>query len=283
MPLQAMTGLSGWSDLRQSSCSAVGVVASILTIVVMAVISGCGSDQSISAQPEPKSAIDAGISQPVSHSHFVHHDERYEGRENEMVAHDHLHPSFDPQAPCTCSEATLANGWCRHCNIGYVAGLRVESARLFETMDPHGHDLDLDSITCETCRLAIADGGFCKRCGMGYIGRKTYFTQLTYSLATGQSLRPEGCSCQVCLGNIGDSGWCDACQRGIVGNVAIRDRDTFDMAAGEFELLHRAIARVPACELCGCAMMVHRTCPNCLISYESRNESPPAVPAEARR
>ena len=40
---------------------------------------------------------------------------------------------------CTCAEARSVNGWCEAHAVGYVAGLEIRSAELFEALDTHGH------------------------------------------------------------------------------------------------------------------------------------------------
>ena len=46
-------------------------------------------------------------------------------------------------AECTCVAAKLSNAWCESCKVGYLAGLRIPSERLFDTLDAHGHDYPL--------------------------------------------------------------------------------------------------------------------------------------------
>ncbi len=196
--------------------------------------------------------------------------------------HAAQHPSFDPNAPCTCDTAKYVNGWCHKCNVGFIAGHRVESALLFETLDAHGHLVDLSQVECESCQTAIKSNGFCTRCGRGYVDGLTYFSRLTHGLAQGMALDQASVTCELCRSHFDQTGWCDACGsgRGIVGNVAISDRKTFEVTAGEYKLLFAAIEKVKTCELCACAMVVHRTCPICLIDYSG--DKPVQVPRPPR-
>lgn len=204
------------------------------------------------------------------HSHAHNHTNDHDG----VQGHGHLHPAHDPDAPCTCESAMLTNGWCRQCNVGYVAGHLVESALLFETLDPHGHEIDLDALACGSCRQAQKHDGFCESCGMGFINGLTYFTALTHALATGDVTRVNDVACPACRVNASGSGWCADCARGHVGNVSFADRDAYSRAASEFAVLQRAIAHVPTCEICACAMVVYRSCPHCLISYDRDAHEP---------
>lgn len=186
------------------------------------------------------------------------------------LAHDHdfLHPSSDPDAECVCDAVRLTNGWCRHCNTGSVAGVPVGSALLFSTLDPHGHELDLGFITCRECIVAIASDGFCEACSMGYIRGVVYFTRLTHGFAAGRVIGPDDLGCEDCRRHSADPGWCDRCKRGMIGSSAIYNRALFDRTAEERRVLIAANEKASTCEMCACAMVVHRTCPTCLISYE---------------
>lgn len=223
--------------------------------------------------------------QAHGHGHGHHHDEHDThaqvdpargGGDSSSVTHDHasLHPSHDPQAPCTCATAKLRNHWCQRCNAGYVAGHRVENARLFETVDPHGHHVTIESLDCESCQLAARSDGFCDACRVGFVNRVAYFTRLTHGLAQGQAIDPASLTCAACQAHAASSGWCEPCNRGMVGNVALANRATFDRAAEEYQVLLTAIDRVGTCELCACAMVVHTTCPRCRISYARADSHP---------
>jgi hypothetical protein len=178
------------------------------------------------------------------------------------------HPGYDPNASCTCADARMINGWCRRCNAGFVAGRQVECALLFDALDPHGHDLMIGELECAACRDAARTNGFCDVDGMGFVDVKAYFTRLTHGLATGQAIDVQVIRCGRCRENSqADSGWCEACGRGMVGNVAIEDQAVFDATAKEFAILEAAISRAPSCELCACAMVVHRACPTCRTDY----------------
>jgi hypothetical protein len=187
------------------------------------------------------------------------------------IEHQLLHAGFDPQSPCTCQAAILSHRWCWRCNVGYVAGRRIECARLFEALDPHGHELDNESLQLQGCREAIRSDGYCDAMGIGFVAGKAFFTRLTYGVARGEAIDPATTECPVCQAHVHprEPGWCESCRRGIVGNVAIADRDMFERTAREYRILSSAIDKASACEFCACAMVAHLTCPKCQISYES--------------
>ena len=49
---------------------------------------------------------------------------------------------------CTCALAKIDNGWCNKCEVGYVAGVTINSQMLFEALDAHGHEIGPDGIQC---------------------------------------------------------------------------------------------------------------------------------------
>lgn len=209
--------------------------------------------------------------------HSEHGDDHHHAHAQQTPHHDHHHPASDASAPCICPASGNAASstqseigiWCRKCNVGHLAGIKIESAMLFETLDPHGHDIDVNTLHCQHCIAAVAVDGFCQSCGIGFKGKQAYFTPLTWGLARGAAMRDH--SCQACASLTGNAGWCERCSRGIVGNIQIDDREIYEPTATELHVLRSAIARVSACELCACAMVVHRTCPNCRISYATQS------------
>jgi hypothetical protein len=184
--------------------------------------------------------------------------------------HLRLHPGFDPTLPCTCDSDRLRNGWCWHCNVGYIGGLKINNALLFETLDPHGHDLDPTSLQFESCQDVIKNDGYCEPCGIGFVRGKAFFTRLTFGLAMGSVVTSaDSLACKICASHLTGCGWCDQCHRGIVGNVAFTNKAMFDRTAAEFATLKTALEKTSTCELCACAMVVHRTCPKCGTSYSA--------------
>lgn len=194
-----------------------------------------------------------------------------------VLDHARLHPGSDPQAPCTCATDKFYNGWCWHCNVGYIAGHQIKSATLFETLDPHGHDIDSEMLREHLCPDAVPNDGWCDAIAMGFVHNKAFFTRLTWGLAKGEPINPDDLICPICRGHILEPGWCDRCQRGIVGNVAYpaAERQTFERTAEEYRNLLAAIERGKVCEVCSSAMMQHCLCPKCKISY-ARRTSPPS-------
>ena len=103
-----------------------------------------------------------------------------------------------PPADCTCKAAKLSNHWCHACAVGYVAGITIKSALLYEVLDPHGHDIDLERIRCASCKLAVKEDGYCRRCGMGFVRGQAYMSRLTYHLAKGRPIASDKIECAAC-------------------------------------------------------------------------------------
>lgn len=174
--------------------------------------------------------------------------------------------------PCDCAEASLRNGWCRPCVVGYVAGVPIKSAMLFEALDAHGHDIDPDSISCSPCRRALDTDGFCAKCRVGYVKKQLYFSELTYIMARGTPRDPAKITCTPCRGRaqaamrrgpLADAaGWCKAERAGTVGNVQFKDRKDFDRARRQYALLARAVKASKRCEYCAVAIFTRGACPD---------------------
>lgn len=99
-------------------------------------------------------------------------------------------PSADIQhfnhPACDCAVSKLYGGWCKGCGVGYLAGIEIKSADMFEALDAHGHDIMPERIRCQRCREAIPKDGYCKICRMGFVNKLAYLSRLTYLLAQGE-------------------------------------------------------------------------------------------------
>ncbi|MFQ5501296.1 MAG: hypothetical protein ACE5EQ_03225 [Phycisphaerae bacterium] len=174
----------------------------------------------------------------------------------------------------SCTEAKRHHQWCEACGVGYVAGVAIPSRLLFETLDAHGHDLDLRSIFCPTCRSAIESDGFCAACKIGWFNKQAYFSRLTYWLAQGESRDKAGLTCERCRKLTGQAEWCDSCGVGSVGNVAFRDRAAYEAARPEYERLRAAVKTLDRCEYCAVALWTDTTCFDCKITYQDGKPVP---------
>ena len=204
------------------------------------------------------------------------------GDHNHSEIADHRHAPVDAEQPttasnCTCQLAQLHNGWCNECDVGYVAAQRISSKLLFDTLDAHGHDVNLDAITCSSCLTAIPNEDFCEQCRMGIVNGKAYFSRLTHVLAKGEVHDASQLNCATCRANSEDLGWCDACRVGMIGNVALTNRHDFESAITPFRTLQSAIEKTASCEMCACAMVADSRCPYCKITYH--NGEPVPVPS----
>ncbi len=175
----------------------------------------------------------------------------------------------------SCIEATLTNGWCRVCQVGFIAGADIKSKIFYETLDPHGHDVEFEAMPCPICRTAVKVDGFCEPHRVGYVAGRAYFSNLTYSLARGETTDARTLACPICRKNArrqphddDATGWCDVCNLGMVGNVAFNDRAHFEVAQEEFDKLVLSLRRLDRCELCAAASFFDTRCQICDITYK---------------
>ena len=168
---------------------------------------------------------------------------------------------------CVCETAGEQDAWCEQHQVGYLASIPIPSRRLFETMDAHGHDLDLDSFDCDVCRQGIRNDGFCTEHRVGFVQGKVYFSRLTHVVAQGERKSVADIECPVCRRNAEDVGWCDTHGIGMIGNVAVRDRRAFEDAVEAVRILRIAIEAAERCTRCADAIVTDTTCPVCRIRY----------------
>ena len=118
--------------------------------------------------------------------------------------------------------------------VGYVAGREIRSRELHDALDAHGHDVDVATLPCASCRAAAREDGFCATHGRGFVGGRAYLSPLAYHLARGER----------------------------------------EAVQGELALLAEALRTVERCELCAAAMVIDGTCPRCRLSYQAGRPSP---------
>ena len=172
----------------------------------------------------------------------------------------------DPKI-CTCETARINNGWCRPCKVGYVAAVRIPSAKLFEVLDAHGHAIDPIQIRCSSCKKAMTTDGYCDRCRMGFIKKQAYLSKLAYLAQKGRVMRKSPLSCKTCLKNAKTTGWCDRCNVGIAGQLAFKTRAETEEAHRQLQILRRALRTLKRCETCAIATVCGGRCRHCDISY----------------
>jgi len=188
-------------------------------------------------------------------------------------------PPVPSPMSCTCATAKVEHGWCDAHGVGYVASIEIRSKLLYETLDAHGHTLDLSTFECASCQKAIASDGFCEEHRVGFVRRQVYFSRLTYELARGQTRDPATLTCPVCRKNAETLGWCEKCAVGMVGRVAMKDRQGYEHAARAVKILQAATQAAGRCEWCAVAMVTDTECPLCKITYkEGRPLASPARP-----
>lgn len=177
-------------------------------------------------------------------------------------------------SPCTCSQASVTNGWCSACRVGYVAGLKIPSLLMYDALDAHGHNIDPQKMTCNSCKKALQTDGYCPACRIGFIRNQAYLSRLTYHAAKGRVVKAEHIECARCVSHVGTAGWCDECGLGIVGNVAHSDRTLYEALAEEFRKLKNAIKRLEKCESCAVASLTNGRCMTCRKVFTDGVEQP---------
>jgi hypothetical protein len=169
---------------------------------------------------------------------------------------------------CSCATARETNGWCAVHELGYVAGVKVTSRWLYETIDAHGHQLDLSTFACPSCRTAIATDGFCDIHRVGFVEKQAYYSLLTYELGKAE-VRPDGSiTCPTCRKNAATHGWCAKSGVGMIGPFAIRDRHEYDRAAAALDVFLIANREAARCNYCAGAIITDGECPICRIRYK---------------
>lgn len=172
-----------------------------------------------------------------------------------------------PRRTDACAEAVTKNLWCDARNVGFVAGVPIQSHLLFDALDAHGHELNPHAFTCPGCVEAIRTGGFCDKCRIGWVGGLAYFSRLTYHLARGHVVTAADHRCGACRGAMGPTHWCDVCKRGVVGNTIFDNRADFLGARRGFELMLTADEASRRCETCALAILANDSCFFCKVAY----------------
>jgi hypothetical protein len=185
---------------------------------------------------------------------------------------------------CSCMVVTEDGGWCDVHDVGYIGGVEVESKSLFEVLDAHGHDVDLATFECPSCRQAIESDGFCEEHRVGFVDERAYFSKLSYHLARGERVDLSTVYCRKCRLNAASHGWCGSCRRGMVGRTAIRDRKAYEEVVRALALVERADATAKRCPHCAAAMVTDTRCPMCAIGYRDgvATPEPPGPLAEPK-
>jgi len=264
-----VTQRSAHNSFLSRRTGAVGARVLLAGCVSSCVVIGCGQSEPMTVPATERTSVlvaptSTSKPMPVSlravlddHQH-PHAFPNASGASRErwhFVSPPSQHPGTGDPSVCTCSAAMLVDGWCERHAAGRVAGLSVPSAQLFETLDPHGHVIAHESVTCPTCVAAIRSDGYCNPCHIGWRDGLAYMTRLTWLLAGGtRTSAADGLPEFPAVG-------------GVVGNVRIADDATLTEALQAFEVLRSAVEMCDRCEVCACAMVYDGTCPDCNITY----------------
>ncbi|MCB9864551.1 MAG: hypothetical protein H6820_14440 [Phycisphaerales bacterium] len=182
-----------------------------------------------------------------------------------------------PQGCPTCAAAQPVNGWCDACAVGYVAGLPIKSKLLYDTMDAHGHTLQVELMPCKECQRLAKVGGYCEASHIGWYQGEAYFSRLTYEIARAYYREPSCIDCAACRENAKSAGWCDECGYGMIGRFAFTVRADYDAAEKDFRRLRNAIELSNRCDYCAMAAVTDTGCFKCKTEF--RNGEPVAAVA----
>ncbi len=172
-------------------------------------------------------------------------------------------------AECKCGIAKIQNGWCSDCKVGYVAGIKIKSDALFESLQ--GHEVDKAKIKCPSCKKAHDTGGFCESCKSGFADGKAYHSWVAYRLAGGKIKRTADIKCAGCRKAAEQSGWCTACAVGYVAHRKYADRKDYEQAAEAQKVLR--LAGASNCEKCAIAMVSDGECAQCKVKFAKGEKS----------
>lgn len=246
-------------------------------IVSVALLAACASPTSapVADAPRPTRAV-ASAATPA---HVDHHMAEAadvvampQASPAGAIPHALLHPGAGDPTVCICDWARSHNGWCEKCRVGYVSGVAVPSALLFETLDPHGHVISHDSIECPNCRAAIADDGWCETCRIGWKDGLAWMTRITWTSSKGRPIDAGTPLCESCRA-VADADppragpWCAVCNGGVVARGFFADPELWSEAVVRFGILSKSIETLPRCEMCACAIVYDEECPDCRIRY----------------
>jgi hypothetical protein len=202
---------------------------------------------------------------------------------------------------CSCTTAKTVDGWCQDCKVGYFAGVKIQSKKLYDALE--GQPVaDTASIKCPACKAAIQTDGRCDHCQAGFAHKTKYSSKVAYRLARGKAMGAGGltCSgdaakctgretkcgggatkCSGCAGQLADRGWCEGCKIGLVGNRVFKDKATYDEAVQARETLKTAAKTAEKCEACAVAMVTDGGCTTCKVSFKDGKKMAKAVMKKA--
>ncbi len=274
-PAPRATALS-WNRRQSLGGTRVNRFRSIALVGSLLLVGGCDG-RTASPESAQESSIEHG--QPPAHEHEHEHARSHthphdSGHDHAPHEDDHamLHPGMGDAGICVCDVARTRNGWCDHCGVGYLYATELRRPLLFETIDPHGHEIGHESVTCASCQSAIENDDWCSTCRIGWRDGMGWMTRLSWALSSGTRLDDRPSCCGSCGGanpaeRAGIMPWCGECGSGVVCGVRLEDRRMYDEAALRFGILTRAIAVAARCETCACAMMVDDECAACRLRY----------------
>ncbi len=165
---------------------------------------------------------------------------------------------------CNCDVAKVKSGWCKDCKVGYFAGVKIKSEKLFEALD--GKEVDEDAIKCGSCKKAYSSDGVCTHCRVGFANKKVYHSWVAQRLVIGEAKDLSKITCPGCRESAEKFGWCKTCKLGMVGNRAFGDEKEFERAVRARAVLLSAVGN--KCPTCAVAMVTDGKCAACKVEYK---------------
>jgi hypothetical protein len=170
---------------------------------------------------------------------------------------------------CTaCKDiAAKGEGFCTSCNEGAAFGVKMSSKKLYDAVA--GQTVEVDKVTCEGCKKALAENGVCETCKAGAADGKVYSSMAAYRLAKGKPVAADKeISCEACAKAAKGHGYCDSCGAGFVANRTYTDKESYQAALTAHETLTRASLAAKKCEGCAVAMVKDGECEACKIQFK---------------
>ena len=168
-----------------------------------------------------------------------------------------------------CLSAYETHGWCKACQLGYVALVPIRSQKFHEALDVHGHEVPRSSLQCQLCIQVSQQDEFCPRCHHGFVSGKLYFSKLSWSLAQGITLSGnETClDCDPSSENPASLqspvSPCPTCDGYRVGNVKFLSAEKAHNAWSQLQRLLEALDRDAECPGCCLNGFFGIPCPDC--------------------
>lgn len=166
--------------------------------------------------------------------------------------------------PC-CDKAKAVNGWCSHCDVGFMFGVQLSDEGLHKTLQ--GKEVEAEAISkCSGCKTADASNGRCEHCNVWFAKHHAYKSPIAQSLAVGETVGVTEIACPTCRSAAKSGTWCSGCEKGSVAGLWFKNKETYDKAKEAYATLQKAAET--KCPGCAKAMLTDAECEQCKIKYK---------------